>query len=87
MTFFFFCSWKKKGQAEKAVREAFPKATIIRSATILGREDRILNKFGALTQDFPFTPLLFPKDSMIQPINVCGLKQKLFVHILIRSTR
>lgn len=62
-----------KGQAEKAVREAFPKATIIRSATILGREDRILNKFGALTQDFPFTPLLFSKDSMIQPINVIDL--------------
>ncbi|XP_050606118.1 NADH dehydrogenase [ubiquinone] 1 alpha subcomplex subunit 9, mitochondrial [Macaca thibetana thibetana] len=47
---------RNKAVGEKAVRDAFPEAIIIKPSDIFGREDRFLNSFAHLRQ-FVFTPL------------------------------
>lgn len=48
---------RSKGEGEKAVREAFPAATIMRPSIVFGPEDDFFNRFAAMAASTPFTPL------------------------------
>lgn len=49
---------KTKGEAERAVREAMPSATILRPSVVFGPEDQFFNKFATLmSMAPPFAPL------------------------------
>jgi len=49
---------RAKHASELAVREVFPEATIIRSATLFGVEDRMLNRYSSFVQRWPWIPVL-----------------------------
>lgn len=48
---------RTKGEAERAVREAVPTATILRPSIVFGTEDGFFNKFAAMATTTPLTPL------------------------------
>jgi NADH dehydrogenase len=49
---------RTKGEAEQAVRGAFPSATILRPSIVFGAEDQFFNKFAAMAAMVPpFAPL------------------------------
>ncbi len=65
---------RTKGEAERAVRETVPSATILRPSVVFGPEDKFYNKFGALFAMSPAfipLPLLFGGGgSKFQPVYV-----------------
>lgn len=58
-----------KALGENLVREAFPKATIIRPSIIFGKDDSFLNMFAQLIQLFPVLPVFGP-DARLQCVFV-----------------
>jgi NADH dehydrogenase len=60
---------KSKAQGEKAVREAFPGAVILRPSVVFGPEDAFYNRFGAMAQISPFMPVICG-DTRLQPVYV-----------------
>lgn len=58
---------RSKGEGEKAVRAAFPTATIVRPSLIFGREDRFVNRFAGLARLAPVLPVVRPAMRM-QPV-------------------
>jgi NADH dehydrogenase len=60
---------KSKAQGEKAVREAYPSAVILRPSVVFGPEDAFYNRFGAMAQISPFMPVLCG-DTRLQPVYV-----------------
>lgn len=57
---------RTKGWGEKLVREAFPKASIMRPSIIFGEEDDFTNMFAGMIRSFPALPV-FGADSPLQP--------------------
>lgn len=49
---------RTKAAGEQAVREAYPKATILRPSILFGREDRFINRFAALIGSASIVPVL-----------------------------
>lgn len=49
---------RSKGRGEEAVRQAFPKTTILRPSTLFGREDAFVNRFAGMIGALPFVPVL-----------------------------
>jgi len=49
---------RSKAEGERAVRAAFPGATIIRPSILFGREDRFVNRFAAMIAGKRFVPVL-----------------------------
>ena len=47
-----------KAEGEKAVRQAFPNAVILRPSIIFGPEDSFFNKFASLARFTPALPLI-----------------------------
>jgi uncharacterized protein YbjT (DUF2867 family) len=47
---------RSKAQGEVAVRQAFPKAVIVRPSVVFGTEDGFFNLFGLMAQVFPVIP-------------------------------
>lgn len=47
-----------KAQGEAAVREAFPRATILRPSVVFGQEDQFLNRFARMIETLPVVPVL-----------------------------
>jgi uncharacterized protein YbjT (DUF2867 family) len=64
---------RTKALGEKAVRSAFPKATIIRPSVVFGAEDNFTNRFAGLS-GFSILPVFAPK-TRFQPIFVRDLGQ------------
>ena len=58
-----------RGQAEAALREEFPAATILRPASVFGPEDRFTNRIAARAQMFPAF-LLRDAVALLQPVFV-----------------
>ncbi|MDP1027924.1 complex I NDUFA9 subunit family protein [Sphingomonas sp. KR1UV-12] len=49
---------RSKGEGEKAVRSAFPTATILRPSIVFGREDQFVNRFAGMIAASPVVPVL-----------------------------
>lgn len=60
---------RAKGEAEKAVLDVFPKATILRPSIIFGREDQFTNRFADLIRMAPVLPVIGGK-TKFQPVYV-----------------
>ena len=59
-----------KAEGERAVREAFPKAVILRPSVIFGPEDGFFNKFASLARILPGLPLIGGGKTRFQPVFV-----------------
>lgn len=59
---------RTKGEGEKAVRNAFPNATIIRPSIVFGVEDMLTNRLAGLSR-LPALPVIAPK-CRLQPVFV-----------------
>jgi NADH dehydrogenase len=64
---------RTKALGEKAVRAAFPKATIIRPSVVFGPEDNFTNRFAGMAR-FPILPVIAP-NTRFQPVYVRDLGQ------------
>lgn len=64
---------RTKGLGERAVREAFPDATIIRPSVVFGPEDDFTNRFAAMAR-FPIAPVIAPR-TRFQPVFARDLGQ------------
>jgi NADH dehydrogenase len=64
---------RSKGEGELAVREVFPKATIIRPSLVFGPEDQITNRLANLAR-LPFLPVIAAQ-RRFQPVYVRDLAQ------------
>jgi NADH dehydrogenase len=62
---------RTKAEGEEAVRNAFPRATIIRPSLVFGPEDDLTNRFAAMA-NLPFLPVVAAKRNF-QPIYVRDL--------------
>jgi NADH dehydrogenase len=60
---------RTKGAGEDAVRQAFARATILRPATVFGREDQFVNRFAGMIAALPVVPVL-RADARFQPVYV-----------------
>ena len=49
---------RSKGEGERAVRAAFPAATILRPSVVFGAEDQFFNRFGTMAQLLPIMPVI-----------------------------
>jgi NADH dehydrogenase len=58
---------QSKGLGERAVREAFSQATIIRPSILFGREDIFINRFAGLARLLPALPVIKPSVKL-QPV-------------------
>jgi NADH dehydrogenase len=59
-----------KAEGELAVREAFPKAVILRPSLIFGPEDGFFNKFAEMARFLPALPLVGGGHTRFQPVFV-----------------
>ena len=64
---------RTKGLGELAVRDAFPRCTIIRPSVVFGPEDQFTNRFASLAR-FKVLPVIAP-DTRFQPLFVRDLGQ------------
>jgi NADH dehydrogenase len=64
-----------KAEGEAAVREAFPKAVILRPSIIFGPEDGFFNKFASLARFLPILPLIGGGHTRFQPVFVGDVAQ------------
>ena len=60
---------RTKGEGEKAVRDAFPAATIVRPSLIFGRDDQFTNRFAGMIASTPIIPIV-RADTRFQPVFV-----------------
>ncbi len=63
---------RTKGLGEEAVRAAYPGATILRPATVFGREDQFVNRFAGMIAALPVVPVLKPQ-TRFQPVFVADV--------------
>ena len=64
-----------KAEGERAVREAFPQAVILRPSIIFGPEDGFFNKFAAMARFLPALPLIGGGRTRFQPVFVGDVAQ------------
>ncbi len=60
---------RSKGEGEAAVRDAFPRATILRPSIVFGREDEFINRFAQMISLLPVIPII-GGDTKFQPVFV-----------------
>jgi uncharacterized protein YbjT (DUF2867 family) len=58
-----------KAAGERAVREAFPRAAILRPSIVFGPEDQFFTRFGAMAMVSPFLPVI-EGGTKFQPVYV-----------------
>ncbi|KAJ6826823.1 NADH dehydrogenase [ubiquinone] 1 alpha subcomplex subunit 9, mitochondrial [Iris pallida] len=61
---------RAKAAAEEAILREFPEATIMRPATLIGTEDRVLNRWAHFAKKWSFLPLLGDGSTKFQPVYV-----------------
>jgi len=63
---------RTKSEGEKAVREAFAGATILRPSILFGSEDNFINRFAGLIQSAPAVPIM-AAGTKFQPVFVADV--------------
>jgi uncharacterized protein YbjT (DUF2867 family) len=63
---------RTKGEGEKAVRDAFGGATIVRPSIVFGSEDHFINRFAAMMQSAPAMPII-GAGTRFQPVFVADV--------------
>jgi NADH dehydrogenase len=71
---------RTKAEGEKAVREAFPNATIIRPSLVFGPEDKLTNRFAGMAR-WPFLPVIAARRKF-QPVYVRDLAKAISTAVL-----
>jgi NADH dehydrogenase len=66
---------RTKATGEKAVRAAFPEATILRPSVVFGYEDQFFNTFARMARLSPALPLIGGGRTKFQPVYVCDIAQ------------
>jgi NADH dehydrogenase len=61
---------RTKGEAEAAVRAAFPGAAVVRPSIVFGSGDQFLNRFAAMATWSPVLPLIGGGQTKFQPVYV-----------------
>ena len=61
---------RTKGEGEAAIREAFPRATILRPSVVFGPEDDFFNRFAEMARFSPALPLVGGGKTLFQPVYV-----------------
>jgi uncharacterized protein YbjT (DUF2867 family) len=64
-----------KGLGERATRDTFTDAIVMRPSVVFGPEDDFFNRFGALACYFPALPLLGGGETWLQPVYVGDVGQ------------
>lgn len=64
---------RSKGLGERAMREAFPRVTILRPSLVFGPEDSFFNQFAGLARYLPALPLIGGGHTRFQPVYVADL--------------
>ncbi len=64
---------RSKAAGERAVREAFPGATILRPSVVFGPEDSFFNLFAGISRATPALPLFGGGTTKFQPVYVCDV--------------
>jgi NADH dehydrogenase len=59
-----------RGKGERAVRAAFPEATIVRPAVMFGRDDALITTLASLVRRLPAMPLFGSGLTRLQPASV-----------------
>jgi NADH dehydrogenase len=67
--------FRSKAEGERAVRDGFPDATIVRPALVFGPEDQFFNRFAALARVLPILPLYGGGKTRFQPVFVGDVAQ------------
>ena len=66
---------RTKGEAEVAVREAFPGAVVVRPSIVFGKGDDFLNRFAAMATRSPALPLIGGGQTRFQPVYVADVAE------------
>ncbi len=66
---------RSKFDGEKAIKKAFPDATILRPSVIFGPEDNFFNMFANMFRFMPFVPLIGGGHTKFQPVYVCDVAE------------
>jgi NADH dehydrogenase len=61
---------RTKGLGERAVRDGFPRAVIMRPSLVFGPEDSFFNRFAAMARFLPALPLIGGGKTRFQPVFV-----------------
>lgn len=61
---------RAKAAGEEAILKTLPEATVLRPATMVGTEDRILNTWAHFAKKYSFLPLIGGGSTKIQPVYV-----------------
>jgi uncharacterized protein YbjT (DUF2867 family) len=61
---------RTKAAGERAVRDAFPTATILRPSVVFGPEDQFFNRFATMAMLSPVLPLIGSGETRFQPVYV-----------------
>ncbi|KAL0918330.1 hypothetical protein M5K25_010334 [Dendrobium thyrsiflorum] len=61
---------RTKAASEESVLRVFPEATIMRPGTVIGTEDRVLNRWAQFVKKWGFLPLIGDGSTKIQPVYV-----------------
>jgi uncharacterized protein YbjT (DUF2867 family) len=61
---------RTKGLGERAVRDGFPRAVIMRPSLVFGPEDEFFNRFAAMARFLPALPLIGGGKTKFQPVFV-----------------
>lgn len=68
---------RTKAEAEAAVREVYPDATVVRPSIVFGDGDGFFNRFAAMAQISPALPLIGGGTTRFQPVYVGDVGQAL----------
>ncbi len=64
---------RSKGEGERALRQAFENAVILRPSIIIGPEDGFFNRFAAMARLSPALPLIGGGETRFQPVYVADV--------------
>jgi NADH dehydrogenase len=64
---------RTKAEGERAVRAAFPEATIVRPSLVYGEDDHFFNSFAAMIRRSPALPLIGGGRTKFQPVSVADM--------------